>query len=360
MRFDLIHPRELGSAEIASWHAMQHSSPSLANPFLAPEFSIAAGRYRPGARVAVLSDNSGTLGYFPFEKRRFGLGVPMSGWLSACQGVIHMPGTQWTIHDLLRGCGLSAWQFDNLLVAQAPFEAHHSGIVPTPVINLTDNDYRAKLHVRAPRMSRELDRKSRKLGREFGVLRLVCDSRDQAMLRLLMTWKSEQYRRTQHVDRFGRPWVVQFFGELFATRTDALSSELSVLYAGEHPVSIQFGLRSRGVLVGWFTGYNAQFRKYSPGMIHVMMMAEELPSRGVEVLHMGKGAARFTRALKNDDLYVAEGTATAQTMTGMIYRLERTSRSWAVSNVRHHAALYSTANLVLRWSGMSGRIYGRI
>jgi CelD/BcsL family acetyltransferase involved in cellulose biosynthesis len=360
MRVDLIHPSDLGVAEVASWHGMQRASPSLANPFLAPEFAIAAGRYRPGARVGVLSDNSGTLGYFPFETRRFGLGVPISGWLSACQGVIHMPNAQWTVRELLRGCGLAAWQFDNLLVEQAPFEAHHSAIVPSPVINLTDNDYHAKLHVRAPRMSRELDRKSRKLGREFGALRLVCDSPDQAMLRLLMTWKSEQYRRTQNVDRFARPWVVQLFEELFATRTDALSGELSVLYAGEHPVSIQLGLRTRGVLVGWFTGYNIQFRKYSPGIIHVMTMAEELPSRGVEVLHMGKGAARFTKALKNGDHFVAEGTATARTITGAIYRLQSTSRSWAVRKVRQHAALHGTADLLLRGSGVSGRIYGRI
>jgi CelD/BcsL family acetyltransferase involved in cellulose biosynthesis len=339
---------------------MQRVSPSLANPFLAPEFAIAASRYRPRARVAVLSDNSGALGYFPFEARRFGLGVPISGWLSGCQGVIQVPDAQWTVHELLRGCGLSAWRFDNLLPEQTPFEAHHSAIAPSPVINLTDNDYHAKLYVRAPRVSRELDRKSRKLGREFGGLRLVCDSSDEAMLRLLMTWKSEQARRTQHVDRFARPWVVRLLEELLATRTDALSSELSVLYAGEQPVSIQLGLRTRGVLMGWFTGYNVQFRKYSPGMIHVMRMAEELPSRGVEVLDMGKGAARFTKALKNGEVFVAEGTATARSVTGTMHRLQSTSRSWAVSSVRQHAALHTTADLLLRWSGVSSRTYGRI
>lgn len=360
MRVDLIHPCDLGAAEVASWHGMQRASPSLANPFLTPEFAIAAGHYRPGARVAVLSDNSGTLGYFPFESRRLGLGVPISGWLSGCQGVVHMPNAQWTVRELLRGCGLAAWQFDNLLVEQAPFESHHSAVVPSPVINLTDNDYRAKLHVRAPRMSRELDRKSRKLSREFGPLRLVCDSPDQTVLRLLMLWKSEQARRTQHVDRFALPWVVQLFEELFATRTEVFRSELSVLYAGEHPVSIQFGLRTSGVLVGWFIGYDVQFRRYSPGIIHVRMMAEQLPSCGVEILHMGKGATRFTRALKNGDAFVAEGTATARTMTGAMYRLQRTGRSWAVSSVRRHAALHRTADRLLRQSGVSRRTYGRI
>jgi hypothetical protein len=100
-----IHPAELGVGEIASWHRMRRATPSLAHRFLSPEFAMAVGRFRPSSRAAILMDGQHTIGFFPFERRRFGLGVPISGWLSACQGVIHEPGAQWEAGELLSGAG---------------------------------------------------------------------------------------------------------------------------------------------------------------------------------------------------------------------------------------------------------------
>ena len=76
---------------------------------------------------------------------------------------------------------------------------------------------------------------------------------------MLMAWKSDQYRRTSHVDRFERPWLVGLFEALLATRGDYAGGLLSVLYAGDQPVAAQFGLRTGNLLVGWFTGYDARF-----------------------------------------------------------------------------------------------------
>ncbi len=59
-----------------------------------------------------------------------------------------------------------------------------------------------------------------------------------------MTWKSEQYRRTNSVDRFEQSWIPGLLEELLATRTEYLSGLLSVLYAEDRPVAIQFGLRA--------------------------------------------------------------------------------------------------------------------
>ena len=341
---------------------MQELTPSLGNPFLSPEFAISVGRYRPESRVAVLMSDQDAVGFFPFEKRRFGLGVPISGWLSACQGVVHVPDAQWSVAELLRGCGLSAWRFDNLIPDQESFAACQSAVVPTPVIDLAGGftEYYAKLRARSPRLCKELERKGRKLSREVGQLRLACDSPDGELLRLLMSWKSEQYRRTNHVDRFAWPWARELFADLLATRTNHLSGMLSTLYAGDQPVSIQFGLRAGSLLVGWYTGYNSQFGKYSPGIIQIKMMAEQLASAGVETLHMGKGAKRFTSVLKNGDVFVGEGTATSQTLTGMAHRLRNAADYWALRTVRKHPTLHDTADLVLRRTGISSRTYGRL
>jgi CelD/BcsL family acetyltransferase involved in cellulose biosynthesis len=362
MRVHVIHPAELGVGDIASWHRMQRATPSLAHPFLSPEFSMAVGRFRPGSRVAILMDGQHTIGFFPFERRRFGLGVPISGWLSACQGVIHEPGAQWEAGELLSGCGLSAWRFDNLIADQAPFKRYHLVTAPSPVLDLTEgfDAYHAKLRTRAPRFCKELERKARKLGREVGGLRVACDCADPSLLRLLMAWKSEQYRRTDHVDRFDRPWAGELLETLLATRTDSLAGLLSVLYAGDQPVSIQFGLRAGNLLVGWFAGYDVRFCRYSPGLIQIRQMAEEIATVNVNQLQMGKGARHYSEALKNCDLFVGEGTVTSPSVLGAVHRAHSVTSQWALETVTEHPAVHHAADRLLRRSGLSSRTYGRV
>ena len=361
MRVDVVHPGELGRPEIESWHAMQEAAP-LRHPFLSPEFAIAVGRRRPQSRVGILTDAGGIVGFFPFEKRRLGLGVPISGWLSAYQGVIHAPGVRWNPGELLRRCGLSAWKFDNLIEDQALHGGCHAAIVPTPAIDLTDgfDAYYEKLRTRAGSMCRELERKTRKLGREAGQIRLVSDSSNLDALRLLMRWKSEQYRRTNSVDRFEQPWLAGLLEELLATQTDHLAGLLSVLYADDRPVAIQFGLRGGSLLSGWFAGYDVEFSKYSPGLMQIRLMAEALDPMGVSMLYMGKGSRRYTNALKNCDIYVGEGAATSRSLPGAAYRLRYAASWYALQTVRGHPRLHRTADLVLRRSGVSSQTYGRI
>jgi len=120
------------------------------------------------------------------------------------------------------------------------------------MIDLADgfDAYYAKLRVKSPRFCRELARRTRKLAREAGELRIVADSRDTDVLRALMAWKSDQYRRTSHVDRFEQPWLAGLLDTLLDTRSAHAGGLLSVLYAGDQPVAAQFGLRTGNLLVG--------------------------------------------------------------------------------------------------------------
>jgi len=362
MRVDVIHPSELGPAEIATWHGMQRETLSLAHPFLSPEYAIAVGRFRPESRVGVLTDDQRTVGFFPFEKRRLGIGVPISGWLSACQGVVHAPDVQWDARELVRKCGLAGWQYDNLIADQAPFDRYHSATDPVPAIDLSEgfDAYYAKLRIRAHRFCRELERKTRKLAREAGELRLACDATDPGVLRTLTAWKSDQYRRTDHVDRFDKPWAAELLETLLATREDHLSGVLSVLYAGDKPVTIQFGLRSGSLLVGWFTGYDLELSKYSPGLIMIRMMTEELAGIGVDRLHMGKGAKKYTEELKNSDIFVGAGIVTSRSVLGTAHHARNATGQWALHRVRAHPAWHNTADRLLRRFGVSSRMYGRV
>jgi CelD/BcsL family acetyltransferase involved in cellulose biosynthesis len=362
MRIAVIHPDELGPAEITAWRSIQRASPSLANPFLSPEFAMAVGRLRPTARVAVLSEGQTAMGFFAFEQRRLGLGVPIGGWLSGCQGLVHVPGAEWDPRELLRGCGLAAWQFDNLIAGQQPFEPYQAATRPSPIIDLGDGfeAYYAKLWVNSHRFCRELARKTRKLSREAGEVRIVAGSRDSGMLSALMAWKSEQYRRTRHVDRFARPWVGDLLQALLAAPGEHVDGLLSVLYAGDQPVAAQFGLRAGNLLAGWFTGYDTRFAKYSPGIIHLVKMAEHLAGAGIQAIYMGKGARRYTEAIKSDDVLVTEGVVTGRSILGAVQGVRGASAQWALRTVRRRPGLHRRADRMLRRTGVSRRTYGRL
>jgi CelD/BcsL family acetyltransferase involved in cellulose biosynthesis len=342
---------------------MQRATPSLDNPFLSPEFAVAVGRFRPGARVAVLMEGQSIAGFFPFERRRFSVGVPICGWLTPCQGLIHAAEAEWDPRELLRGCGLSAWRFDNLIADQQPFKPYHAALMASPMIDLSDgfDPYYAKLRVKSPRFCRELDRKARKLGREVGELHMVADSRDTSVLRTLMAWKSDQYRQTSHVDRFEQPWLVGLLDALLATRSAHVSGLLSVLYASDQPVAAQFGLRTGSLLVGWFTAYDTRFGKYSPGLIQLKQLAEELSAAGLCTIDMGGGAKNYYKeTLKSDDTFVAQGIVTSRSVLGTAYRL-RNALTWSARRTfRERPGLHHAADQVLRRSGVARRIYGRI
>jgi CelD/BcsL family acetyltransferase involved in cellulose biosynthesis len=346
----VVRPSELGSAEVAAWHGMQDRTPALASPFLSPEFTIAVGRIRSAARVAVLTEGHDITGFFPFERRRLGAGVPIAAGLTQYQGLVHAPGAEWDVRALLRACGISAWPFDHLVSGQKPFERYQATLVPSPVIDLSEGfaAYHASLRVAAPRFCSDVARKARKLAREVGELRTVADSREAGILRMLMGWKSEQYRRTGRPDQCSKPWIIELLDSLFATRASGLSGLLSVLYVGDIPVAAHFGLRSGPVLAHWFPAYDTRFARYSPGLIQHIRLVEESAASGVQLIDLGKGTKRYKETLKTGDQFIAEGIVARRSPLGAAHWACRAPQAWAIRQIRTHPPLFRAADTLLR------------
>jgi CelD/BcsL family acetyltransferase involved in cellulose biosynthesis len=353
MRISVIHPSELGSAEVTAWQDMQRHSAGLRNPFLSPEFTQAVGRHRADARVAVLSDSGGIAGFLPFEKHRLGMGLPIGAGLTDCQGLVSTPGFECDARDLVRGCGLSVLAFDHLTAAQQPFRGYLAATAPSPVIDLADGwaAYEAKVKVRSASFLRSVARKSRKLDREVGPVRLVTESEDRAALRSLMAWKSDQYRRTGRSDRFAHPWIVGLIEDLFATRGSHFSGLFSVLYAGDAPVAAHLGVRCGPVVAHWFPAYDTSYAQYSPGLIEHIRMVEAAAGIGVEVIDLGKGHKRYKEELKSSDIFVGEGAVTTRSALGQLHRAHIAPAQWAVRTIRAYPRLYQPADQLLKRYG---------
>ncbi|MFK4100569.1 GNAT family N-acetyltransferase [Streptomyces sp. NPDC019531] len=316
MTVTVLAPNRLGTADVAAWQALQRATPDLASPFLSPEFTRAVGRHRPTARVAVLSEGSAPVGYFPYEHHRLGLGLPIGSGLCDVQGLVHAPGLDWDVRALLRACGLRLWRYDHLTTGQRPFD---SGVVrrsTSPVIDLTAGyeAYAADLRSRSPARTRQLEAKERRLTRSLGETWLVFEEAAPERLETLMRWKSAQYRAKGQVDLFARPSVAALLQGLMRTRSATCTGTLSTLYAGDRPVAMHFGLRSERVLQYWFPAYDPEAARFSPGILLLLGMAQAAAAQGIEYLDLGKGDERYKQEMKTGDLPLGEGCVTLGTL----------------------------------------------
>jgi CelD/BcsL family acetyltransferase involved in cellulose biosynthesis len=310
VQISVVHPSELGKTELAVWAGFQRGTPMLANPFLSPEFTVAAGRFRPYARVAVLSEGAAITGFFPFERGSLGGGVPIAGGLNDCQGLVHAPGFAWDPQQLLRGCRLAAWHFDHLVAGQEPFKPYQKAWFPSPIMDFREgfDSYLESLCKRSPKFFRNLFYKQRRLVRDAGELRFVYDSRDRGERQLVIHWKSDQYRRTGRSDRFTWPGVRELVECLLDTRTESFRGMLSMLYAHDSPVAGFILLCSNDVAVDWFPTYNPEFARYSPGLLARLRVAEAAAATGIRYLEMGRGPRdSYKQRFKSGDLVVSEG-----------------------------------------------------
>lgn len=349
MRISVIRPDELGASDLETWRSFQ-STGATAHPFLAPEFVQAVGRVRSRARVAVLEEDGRSVGFFPFERGAWGYGTPPAPGLTDAHGLVHAPDVEWDPQQLLRACGLSVWEFDHLVDGQKPFERYQSLRVPSPVMDLTGGYAAFRAHVRAKSKSflSELERKGRALGRDVGPVTFTLGAVDLDGLRQIMTWKSEQYQRTYRSDRFRVAWIRELLETLLETRTESFSGTLSMLRAGDTPIAGHFGLRNGSSLAGWFPAFDPAFRRYSPGLLHHLMLAEHAAAAGIVEIDMGRGAKGYKDCFRSRDLIVAEGRIVRRSPSAAVHWARREPVRRLRNKVLDDPRLYSAADKVLK------------
>src|SRR5262249_15136949 len=114
----------------------------------------------------------------------------------------------------------------------------------------------------------------RRIEREVGSLRFIAESNNIASLATVLTWKSEQYRKSSNTDLFKPGWISDAANRIFNSRAGGFSGLLSLLYAGDQLIAGHFGMRSRRVWHYWFPAYEPKAARYSPGLILLLKMAE--------------------------------------------------------------------------------------
>jgi CelD/BcsL family acetyltransferase involved in cellulose biosynthesis len=330
MKVSLIKPSELSEDLLSAWSDIQQSDRSFDNPYFRPEFTLAVAQVRNDVEVAVLEDAGAIAGFFPFQRFARRVGKPVGGRLSDFQAVIVRPESHFDPRQLVRECGLVAWDFDHLLLSQQQFAPYRYTTEGSPYVDLSDG-YEAYCRRRRAMGSNELkdgQRKARKMDREVGPLRVELHSPSQEMFQLLLEWKSDQYQRTKITDVFSFEWTRQLLAHLLTYRDDTFAGVLTVLYAGDRPAAMHLGMWSHGVLHYWFPTYDTTLAAYSPGRILLLELARTSAEIGLRRIDLGKGMSTYKTRIMTDVEMVAMGSVDLRPLTNMLRTTWRQTQDW--------------------------------
>ncbi|MFF3501386.1 GNAT family N-acetyltransferase [Streptomyces sp. NPDC003247] len=353
-RIDVVHPDDLTPGDLGLWNELRTTTAAVANPFMTAQFTRAVGRVRPDTRVAVLRRKPEPVGYFPYQRGRWGHGRAVGLGVSDCQGaILHPDGVRLDPQHLMRACSLTAWDFNHLESGQGIFLPYATGRFASPVVDLTGgfDQYENHLRAQARGFLKATLAQERRMSRRLGPLRFVHDERNPAALRTLIAWKSAQYRRTGRRDPFAQRWITELVHLLSGTTSPDCSGILSVLYAADAPVAAHFGLRSRTVLSCWFPSYDRTVATFSPGRVLYLRMIEAAAASGIHLVDFGRGDAPYKNSFKTGDLVVHEGALRTPGPGAALHWLRREPKRFVHGLLRDQPALKRAAVRTLRAVG---------
>jgi CelD/BcsL family acetyltransferase involved in cellulose biosynthesis len=325
----VVHADALTPEEVTCWSAIRQSVPSLASAYFSPIFTSIVASARTDVRVAILEDREQPVGFFPFQRGRFGTGRPVGTILSDLHGAVVAPDVSLDAQALIGASGLKLWEFHHLLASQAAFEPFHQVRRDSMQIDLEAGfeTYLGGVEAAHGHSMRHLRRKTRKLEREHGLLSFVHHDGDSAALEKLFEWKADQYTKTGTVNILEQRWVRDVLRQVHATQSDDFRGLLSFLLAEGRPVAAHLGMRSAGALHYWFPAYDPEFASYSPGLILLLKLAEASRAAGVDTIDLGTGDYEFKRMLMNRVVVVAEGAVETRSAIAKAIRVRRTAKA---------------------------------
>jgi CelD/BcsL family acetyltransferase involved in cellulose biosynthesis len=322
MRVTVMKPGDLGPAEAARWAELQRTPPVTLSPFLSLTFAQTVGRHRPGARVAVVEDGGQIEAFLPFDLTARGMALPIGYPMNNLQGFV-CSAAPVDAKAVLRQAGLRGWRFKHAPADHEPLRPHrYTGSDSQCLLVDLSAGYDVYHKGLSKSLTAEIARRRRALERRFDAVSLEWHSAEPAAaLNKLIEWKSKMYGPSREL--FADPAATRIVEELSTSASDDCAGVLSVLSAGPDPIAVALWLAEPHGLAGWFTSYNAEFRKSSPGLMILLAVAEEAASRGITLFDFGGWPDDHKRRIANGSYPVVGGAVWARRSEEMARRAYR-------------------------------------
>jgi CelD/BcsL family acetyltransferase involved in cellulose biosynthesis len=329
-RVHLISPETLSNDLIGVWQSHQAADENLRGPFFSPEYIRVAASARPEVTVAVIETPGQLPAFLPLHRDGSNVARPVGLRASDFSGIIAAPGYTWSPESVIRGCGLSGWDFTNIVTSDQTMQPYFRWYADSPFADLSegfDAFARGRAHA-GSELVKSVLQKGRKMEREIAPMRFEAHVVDRQALALLYEWKAAQRARTGTVDVLSTPWMRQMVERMLEDSTDSFSGLLSVLYAGDRVAAAHFGMRSETVWHYWFAAYNHDLQRYSPGLIILLEMLKAAPAFGIRTLTLGQGDEAYKLRYATGSTPLASGSVDCRLtrrLTNAIWYAARTA-----------------------------------
>ncbi len=305
MRVTVVRPGDLGPGEASLWARFQKSSAELQNPFFSLTFAQAVGRHRPNAWVAVVETGGAIQAFLPFDLGPQRIGMPIGDPMNNLHGFVS-DGATIDARQVIRKAGLRGWRYSAAPAGQRALAAHHyaEALVEAPLIDLSDG-YKSYYVSRSKKFTADFGKQWRSLERRVGPVALEWGTAAPDHIQQLIEWKTGKYDGARQM--FSDPATRHIVEELAVTPNEDCAGLLTLLRAGERIVAISANLTCPGVLSGWFTGYDHDMAKFSPGKLAMLATAEEAARRDFTRFELGAGQDSYKSRVTNASYPVAGG-----------------------------------------------------
>ncbi len=260
--------------------------------------------------MAVLRGDDGVCGFLPFHIKTGGCAAPVGGQICDYQGIIGTaPDAGRRGERLLRGCGLSAYDFNHGLAGDPLMSANAFAFSVSRRADLRDGleSWTRDVSANSKQLA-TVRRKMRKIEREIGPLRLERHDASDSAWSLFRRWKDDSLRQ-QGAPGFLEPeWVNALIHDLRDQDEPRFGGMFSTLYAGDRMIAAHFGLRSHRAWHWWFPSYDPALGNMSPGMVLLLLCIEEAANMGLEEIDFGRGEQRYKQQFGNRSRELCEGS----------------------------------------------------
>ncbi len=280
---------------------MRRSDPAFKSVFFSIDFAMAVERTRPDATILVFKKADKVLAFLPVQYQSPGHAVPIGGAYNDAHGLLyHKEQSTPSYLELLKIAKLQSFTFHSLETVTEESTRFSFGSTPSFLADLGSHQ---TSYVEFLEQTRETifkqRRKTKKMVRDLGPMRLIFDCRDPIVWKQLVELKKQQYQRTNIFDLLSVDWMYRLLQEL------CLSSEpnqgcrgiTSALFAGDVLVAGHIGLIEDDLLHYWFPVYDPQYHAYSPGTALFLGISNTAEQAGIQKIDFGYGDQPYKRKL---------------------------------------------------------------
>lgn len=299
----------LSAATLLDWQRICCEQAEFAGPYYRPEFSQGVARVRRGVHVGLIREHGELAAVFPYERDAAGRGRAVASRLSDFHCIIGRLKQPPTPRELLHDCQLKSFQFDHWPRLQLLPGQQTRRSMTSPFLDLSqgfEHYFAKRLSIGATRL-RKVGQVTRKLEREVGPVTFHHQDNDPLAWKLLLEWKSDQYRRSGALDIFRYPWVADVLRSLSQQQSPHFAATMMTLRAGSRIAAVHFGMRSGPIVHWWFPAYAPDLARYSPGLIMLIEAAKYFAANGCQRIELGKGNEPYKASLTSDYVEMTEG-----------------------------------------------------